>query len=78
MINQTQIPTAQQLYELTELYYAAPLAAYEGALQLAVKQLQQVLSAFTIAFAEIHTAGSERQAHSGMRHVFMPTERNAQ
>jgi hypothetical protein len=75
---QIQTPLTQQLHELDELYYTAPLAVYEAALQLAVKQLQQVLPAFTIAFAEIATAGSERQAHGGMHHVLMPTERNAQ
>jgi len=78
MNNHTQSPLTQQLQELDELYYTASLAVYEAALQSAVNQLEQVLSDFTIAFAEIYTAGCERQAHGGMRHVLMPTERSAQ
>lgn len=75
----TQIPITQQLTELTELYYTESLAVYEAALQLAIKQLQHVSPNFTIAFAEIFfTAESDRQAHGGMCHVLMPTERSAQ
>ena len=78
MNNQNQTNIHQQLQELGELYYTAPLAFYEAMLQLAIAQLEQILPGFTIAFAEIYTIGSERQAHGGMNHVFIPVERNDQ
>ncbi len=77
MSNHIQSPLAQQLAELDELYYTAPLAVYEATLQLAIAQLQKSLPGFTIAFAEIFTTGSERRLHGGMRHVIMPEEREA-
>lgn len=77
MINQHQPPIEQQLHELDELYYTAPVAVYEATLRSAAKQLQQVLPDFTIAFAEIYITGAERQAHGGMRHVLAPVERSA-
>jgi hypothetical protein len=76
MNNQDQTPTQRQFYELDELYYTASLADYKNALQLAIKQLEQALPGFTIAFAEIYTTGGERQAHGGMCHVLMPIERS--
>ncbi len=78
MNEQNQTTFAQQLEELDELYYTAPLVLYEATLQLEIAQLEQILPGFTIAFAEIFTIGSERQAHGGMRHVFMPVERSDQ
>ena len=76
MQDQQQLTIHQQLYELDELYYTAPLAIYESALQSAINQLEQAFPGFTVAFAEIYTTGSKRQAHGGMRHVIMPTERS--
>lgn len=76
MSNQDQIPTQQQLYELDDLYYTAPLADYETALRSAIRQLEPAFPGLTIAFAEIYTTGSNRQAHGGMRHVLIPTERS--
>ena len=76
MNNRDRTPTQQQLYELDELYYTAPLAVYESALQSAINQLEQAFPGLTIAFAEIYTTGSERQVHGGMCHVLMPTERS--
>ena len=78
MNNHIQPPLTQQLEELDELYYTAPLALYEATLQLEIAQLEQILPGFTIAFAEIFTVGAEREQHGGMRHVFMPIERSAQ
>jgi hypothetical protein len=78
MNEQNQTTIAQQLEELDELYYTAPLALYEATLQLEIAQLEQILPGFTIAFAEIFTVGSEREQHGGMRHVFMPIEGNNQ
>lgn len=78
MNDQNQTAIAQQLQELDELYYTASLALYEATLYVAIAQLEHILPGFTIAFAEIYTIGSERQAHGGMRHVFMPTEGSAQ
>jgi hypothetical protein len=76
MNTQNQTLTHQQLYELDELYYTAPLRDYEVALQAAINQLEQAFPDLTIAFAEIYTTGSKRQAHGGMCHVLMPTERS--
>jgi hypothetical protein len=78
MNNHIQPPLTQQLEELDELYYTAPLALYEATLQLEIAQLEQILPGFTIALAEIFTVGAEREQHGGMRHVFMPVERSAQ
>lgn len=78
MSNHIQSPLTQQLEELDELYYTAPLALYEATLQLAIAQLERILPGFTIAFAEIYTAGAERRALGGMCHVVMPTEGSEQ
>ncbi len=78
MSSYTQPPLSQQLKELDELYYTASLTIYEAMLQRAIAQLEHSLPGFTMALAEIYTVGSERQAHGGMRHVFMPVERSAQ
>lgn len=78
MSNPHQATIAQQLQELDELYYTAPLALYEATLRLAIAQLEHILPGFTIAFAEIYTIGSERQAHGGMCRIFVPVERNAE
>jgi hypothetical protein len=77
MNNQNQSTLAQQLEELDELYYTAPLALYEAMLQLEIAQLEQILPGFTIAFAEIFTVGSECEQHGGMRHVFTSKESEA-
>ena len=76
MSNQKQTFLKQQLQELDDFYHTAPFATYEAALQSAVKQLQKALPNFTIVYAEIYTAGGERQAHGGMRHVLLPMERS--
>ncbi|HEX4206356.1 MAG TPA: hypothetical protein VHZ51_19590 [Ktedonobacteraceae bacterium] len=72
MNNPNQPTLCQLLYELDELYHTAPLAAYETALQAAAMQVQQALPDLTIAAAEISTAGSQREAHGGIRHVLLP------
>ncbi len=64
----------QQLHELDSIYHTTPLATYEAALQTAVMQIQRAFPGFTIAYAEIYTAGSEREAHGGMRHVLLPQQ----
>jgi hypothetical protein len=78
MSNPHQATIAQQLQEFDELYYTAPLALYEAKLRFAIAQFERILPRFTIAFTEIYTIGSERQAHGGMCHVFAPVERNAE
>ncbi|HLG78899.1 MAG TPA: hypothetical protein VKX46_20985 [Ktedonobacteraceae bacterium] len=78
MSNPHQATITQQLQELDELYYTAPLALYEATLHLAIVQLQDILPGFTIAFAEIYAIGSERLAHGGMGHVFVPVEGSAE
>ena len=60
------------LQELDRLYYSTTLTEYEQTLQHIVQQIQQTLPGFTVAYAEIYTAGSERYAHGGMRHVLLP------
>lgn len=75
MNDQNQSIIYQQLQELDELYYTVPLAIYEATLQLAIAQLERMFPGFTIAFAEIYTIGSARQAHGGMCHVIMLEER---
>ena len=66
------------LQELDSLYYECPLAAYERRLQAVAQQVEHNFPGFTIAHAEIYTAGQERNPHGGMRHVLLPTERNVQ
>ena len=67
------------LHELDQLYYADSIEKYEQTLQEVAQQVTQTLPGFTIALAEIYTAGSERYAHGGMRHVLLPQpERNGQ
>ena len=72
MDSQNQSIIQQQLYELDKLYHTAPLAIYETALQAAITQIERAFPGFTIAYAEIYAAGSQREAHGGMRHVLLP------
>lgn len=65
------------IQELDRLYYSDSFTEYEQTLQTICQKLQQTLPGFTIAYAEIYTAGPERDAHGGMRHVLLPQqERN--
>jgi hypothetical protein len=61
-----------RLQELDTLYRSFPLAAYEETWQAVAQEVSQQFSGFTVAYAEIYTAGSEREAHGGMRHVLLP------
>jgi hypothetical protein len=60
------------LAELDSLYDAGSLASYEQAWQCIVQEVHACLPGFTVAYAEIYTAGYERNAHGGMRHVLLP------
>lgn len=60
------------LQELDRLYHSDTLAEYETKWQIVAQQIQQEFSGLTIAYAEIFNAGSEREAHGGMRHVLLP------
>jgi hypothetical protein len=60
------------LQELDRLYHADTLAEYEKQWQMVERQIQHEFPGFTIAYAEIYMAGSEREAHGGMRHVLLP------
>ena len=60
------------LTDLDRLYHESSLEVYEQTLQAAEQQVNQTFPGFTIAYAEIHTAGSERTLHGGMRHVLLP------
>jgi hypothetical protein len=64
------IPTLLQ--DLDRLYRSYSLAEYEQTLQTVEQQVQQLYPGFTIAYAEIATAGAEREPHGGMRHVLLP------
>ena len=61
-----------RLHDLDTLYHSGSLQAYEQTWQSVEQQVQQTFPGFTIAYAEIHNAGSEREAHGGMRHVLLP------
>ncbi len=54
------------------LYHLCSLEAYEQTWQNVEEQLRQIFPGFTLAYAEIYTAGHEREAHGGMRHVLLP------
>jgi len=67
------------LAELDSLYDADSLATYEQAWQSVVQEVHECLPGFTVAYAEIYTAGHERNANGGMCHVLLPlSERNGQ
>lgn len=65
------------LRELDCLYHTGTLDVYEQTWQHVEGIIQHLFPGFTIAYAELATAGSDRTAHGGMRHVLVPTERNA-
>ncbi len=65
------------LARLDELYRADNLDAYEQCWQEVCQRIELLFPGFTLAYAEIYTAGQERVAHGSMRHVLLPTERNA-
>jgi len=70
-----------RLQELDRLYHADTfdLEAYEQTWQIVQQWVRQVFPCFTIAYAEIYTAGSEREPLGSMRHVLLPLpERNGQ
>ena len=60
------------LQDLDRLYCSNTLTEYEQTLQTVAEQVAQTFPGFTIAYAEIYTAGSERYQHGGMRHVLLP------
>lgn len=67
------------LRELDCLYQAENLETYEQTWQHVEQIIQHIFPGFTIAYAELYTAGQERTAHGGMRHVLVPLpERNTQ
>jgi hypothetical protein len=67
------------LHELDCCYRSGSLEAYEHNWQIVAAQVNQTFPGFTIAYAEIYTVGSEREAHGGMRHVLLPKpERSTQ
>jgi hypothetical protein len=67
------------LEQLDSLYQAENLAAYEQTWQEICQQVRHLFPGFTVAYAELYTAGHGRNAHGGMRHVLLPlSERNGQ
>jgi hypothetical protein len=65
------------LTRLDELYHEGNLDAYEQRWQEAALQIERLCPGFSLAYAEIYNAGAKRMSHGGMRHVLLPTERNA-
>jgi hypothetical protein len=63
------------LQELDRLYHADALRAYEQTWQTVEQQVRLAFPGFTIAYAEIFTAESERRAQEGMHHVLFPKPR---
>ncbi len=66
------------LQELDRLYHSDTLAAYESKWQSVAQEIQRAFPGFTIAYAELYTAGQEREAHGGMRHVLLPQQEGNQ
>lgn len=67
------------LAELDSLYYPGNFQAYEQAWQILCQEVEQTFPGFTIAYAELYNAGSEREPLGSVRHVLAPLpERNAQ
>lgn len=60
------------LTDLDRLYSSNSLEEYEQTLQKVTQQVETLYPGFTIAYAEIYTAGSERSLHGSMRHVLLP------
>jgi|GEM_PF-2162860 len=60
------------LHKLDCLYRSDSLAEYEQCWQEATKQVETIFPGFTVAYAEIYTAGQERKANGGMHHVLLP------
>ena len=60
------------LQNLDRLYCSETLSEYEQILHTIEQQVKQTFPGFTVAYAEIYTAGSERYQHGGMRHVLVP------
>ncbi len=60
------------LQELDLTYHQDSLAEYERKYQAAEHQVRQTLPGFTLAYAEIYTAGSSRSADGRMTHVLLP------
>jgi len=66
------------LQELDRLYREDSLVAYGKQWQTTARLVRHAFPGFTIAYAEIHTAGAEREAHGGMRHVLLPQQEGNQ
>ena len=63
------------LQELDQLYNAGDVDQYEQYWLIACQHAEHFFPGFTIAYAELFNSGSEREAHSGMRHVLVPIVR---
>ena len=65
---------ATLLQELDTLYTATALDEYEEAIRTVEQQVQETFPGFTIAYAEIYTAGADREPLGSMRHVLLPQQ----
>ncbi len=62
----------KSLQELDLLYHSDSLEEYEQTWQIVAQSIRQMFPGFTLAYAELYTAGIGRRAHGGMRHVLFP------
>ena len=73
--------TMQEIFDalqrLDQLYHADNLSTYEQYWQDVCKRIETLYPGFTLAYAEIYSAGSTREPLGSMRHVLLPIERNA-
>jgi len=65
------------LRQLDTLYHTGNLDTYEQCWQKAAARIETLFPGFTLAYAEIFNAGSDRYPCGGMRHVVAPKERGA-
>ena len=59
------------LHELDQLYHAGDLDLYEQYWLKACQHAEHFFPGFTIAYAELYNASSERELHGGVRHVLV-------
>ena len=60
------------LAQLDDLYRADNLDTYEQCWQIVCQKIECFFPGFSLAYAEIYTAGSSRTADGRMTHVLVP------
>lgn len=62
------------LHQLDDVYHTGGLETYEQCWQRIASHVAHLYPGFTLAYAEIATAGEDRYSHGGMRHVLVPQQ----